>query len=167
MTDRAGSGVAPEAVVATAPAAALAALTLIWGYNWVVMKVALADSPPLTFAALRSGLSAAALFVVLLVMRKSLAPSGGRGRGLFFLGLFQTAGFVGMVSLSLAEGAAGKSAVLAYTMPFWTLLMASIMLDERVRCNVQTFAPIGTARSLRFLPSRTIRKPCPVSTSSS
>jgi drug/metabolite transporter (DMT)-like permease len=123
MTDKAASG--------TAPAAALGALTLIWGYNWVVMKVALADSPPLSFAALRSGLSAVALFVVLLLMRKPLAPT--RGRELIYLGVLQTAGFVGMVSLALDEGAAGKSAVLAYTMPFWTLVMASLMLDERVR----------------------------------
>ena len=32
--------------------------------------------------------------------------------------------------------------------------------------SAQTEAPMGTARSLRFLPSRTIRKPCSVSTSS-
>jgi drug/metabolite transporter (DMT)-like permease len=64
-------------------------------------------------------------------MRKPLAPT--RGRELIWLGLLQTAGFVGMVSLALDEGAAGKSAVLAYTMPFWTLVMASIMLNERVQ----------------------------------
>ena len=36
------------------PAAALAALTCIWGYNWVVIKIALVDAPPLTFSALRA-----------------------------------------------------------------------------------------------------------------
>ena len=113
------------------PAAALAALTAIWGYNWVVMKVALLDAPPLTFSALRSVLSAAALFVVLIVMRRPLKPV--RGGSLIVLGLLQTMGFVGLAALALEAGAAGKSAVLAYTMPFWTLLLAGPFLGERIR----------------------------------
>lgn len=113
------------------PAVALALLTLIWGYNWVVMKVALADATPLTFAALRSLLAAAALFVVLKLLRQPLAPR--RGAALIALGLLQTTGFVGFVALALVSGAAGKSAVLAYTMPFWTLVLAGLMLGERVR----------------------------------
>ena len=113
------------------PAAALAALTGIWGYNWVVMKVALVDSPALTFSALRSVLSAAALFVVLIAMRRPLAPA--RGRSLILFGLLQTMGFVGLAAMALEVGAAGKSAVLAYTMPFWTLLLAGPLLGERIR----------------------------------
>lgn len=113
------------------PAVALALLTGIWGYNWVVMKVALADATPLTFAALRSLLAAAALFVVLVLTRRPLAPR--RPGALVLLGLLQTTGFVGFVALALQSGAAGKSAVLAYTMPFWTLVLAGLMLGERVR----------------------------------
>lgn len=112
------------------PAAALVFLTGIWGYNWVVIKAALAYAPPLTFSALRSALSAAALFVVLVLMRRPLAPV--RGRALVLLGLLQTTGFVGLVALALEGGAVGKSAVLAYTMPFWTLLLARPLLGERV-----------------------------------
>lgn len=113
------------------PAAALAALTAIWGYNWVVMKVALADSPALTFSALRSVGSGAALFIVLLVLRRPLKPA--RGTSLVVLSIFQTMGFVGLAALALETGAAGKSAVLAYTMPFWTLLLAGPLLGEKVR----------------------------------
>jgi drug/metabolite transporter (DMT)-like permease len=113
------------------PVAALAALTGIWGYNWVVIKVALADASPLTFAALRSLLSAVLLFAVLLLTGRALAPV--RGRSMIVLGLLQTTGFVGLVALALESGAAGKSAVLAYTMPFWTLLLAGPLLGERVR----------------------------------
>jgi len=113
------------------PAAALAALTCIWGYNWVVMKVALIDAPPLTFSALRSVLSAAVLFVVLIAMRQPLKPA--RGGSIIVLGLLQTMGFVGLVALSLEAGAAGKNAVLAYTMPFWTLMLAGPLLGERIR----------------------------------
>lgn len=115
------------------PAAALAALTAIWGYNWIVMKIALIDAPALTFSALRSLLSAVALFVVILVLRRPLAPA--RGGSLLLLGLLQTMGFVGFAALALKTGAAGKSAVLAYTMPFWTLLLAGPLLGERMRAQ--------------------------------
>jgi drug/metabolite transporter (DMT)-like permease len=114
-----------------APAAALAALTAIWGYNWVVMKVALADSPALTFSALRSVGSAAALFAVLVALRRPMKPA--RGVSLVVLSMFQTMGFVGLAALALQTGAAGKSAVLAYTMPFWTLLLAGPLLGEKIR----------------------------------
>ena len=110
------------------PAIALVALAFIWGYNWVVMKVALVYAPPMTFTALRSLLSAAVLFAVLLVLRRPLRPV--RGWSLVLLGLLQTTGFVGFTALALETGAAGKSAVLAYTMPFWTLLMTGPLLGE-------------------------------------
>jgi drug/metabolite transporter (DMT)-like permease len=42
-------------------------------------------------------------------------------------------GFVGFAALALKTGAAGKSAVLAYTMPFWTLLLAGPLLGEHMR----------------------------------
>ncbi len=113
------------------PAAALTVLTAIWGYNWIVMKLALVDAPALTFSALRSLLSAVALFGVLIVLRRRLAPA--RGGSLVLLGLLQTMGFVGFAALALETGAAGKSAVLAYTMPFWTLLLAGPLLGERMR----------------------------------
>lgn len=112
------------------PAVALAALTAIWGYNWIVMKIALLDAPALSFAALRSLLSAIALFLVLAVLRQPFKPA--RGRSLALLGLLQTTGFVGFAALALETGAAGKSAVLAYTMPFWTLLLAAPLLGERL-----------------------------------
>ncbi len=110
------------------PASALLALAFIWGYNWVVMKVALEDAPPMTFTAVRSLLSAAVIFAVLLVLRRPLRPV--RGWSLVLLGLLQTTGFVGFTALALETGAAGKSAVLAYTMPFWTLLMTGPLLGE-------------------------------------
>jgi drug/metabolite transporter (DMT)-like permease len=118
---------------AIGPAIALAALTSLWGYNWVVIKIALADAPPLTFSAWRAGLSAVAFFILLIAMRQPLLPA--RGAALIVLGLLQTTGFVGLVALALENGAAGKSAVLAYTMPFWTLLLAGPLLGEHVRAT--------------------------------
>ncbi|MGD8324379.1 MAG: EamA family transporter [Gammaproteobacteria bacterium] len=121
----------PEKHPNLGPAAALVVLTAIWGYNWIVMKLALIDAPALTFSALRSLLSGGALFCVLILLRRPLAPA--RGASLVLLAVLQTMGFVGFTALALKTGAAGKSAVLAYTMPFWTLLLAGPLLGEYMR----------------------------------
>jgi len=109
---------------------ALMLLCLIWGYNWVVMKKALHFSGPFDFAALRTVLGALCLFIVMLVLKKPFRikeiPS------LIILGLLQTAGFTGLLIWALAEGGAGKTAVLTYTMPFWTMLFAWPLLGEKL-----------------------------------
>ncbi|MES2181647.1 MAG: EamA family transporter, partial [Pseudomonadota bacterium] len=53
--------------------AALMLLTLIWGYNWVVMKSALRYAGAFQFAALRVGLGAVCLFILLAILRKPLS----------------------------------------------------------------------------------------------
>ena len=53
--------------------AALFLLTLIWGYNWVVMKTAVQYASPFQFAALRTFLGALMLFLVLFLSKRPLA----------------------------------------------------------------------------------------------
>ena len=103
----------------------------VWGYGWVVTKVALGYSPPLTFAALRAALSIPCLFLVLVVARRPLRPPA-IGYTLV-IGLLQTTAFVGLTVWALSSGGAGKVAVLTYTMPFWLLLLAWAFLGERLR----------------------------------
>ena len=110
---------------------ALAVLSLVWGYNWVVMKEALRFSGPFTFTALRCLSGGVALLLILLAMRRSLAP--GTYVGVTILGLLQTSGFMGLATWALVSGGAGKTAVLVYTMPFWLLVMAWPLLGERIQ----------------------------------
>lgn len=114
-----------------APIAALLLLALIWGYSWVVMKIALRYSQPFTFAAMRSLLGAAALFMLLPILRRPLRPKALGPTAL--LGVLQTTGFVGLLTWALAGGGAGKTSTLIYTMPFWLLLMAWVFLGERLK----------------------------------
>jgi drug/metabolite transporter (DMT)-like permease len=110
---------------------ALVILGPVWGYGWVATKVALDYSDALTFAALRVPLSAACLFLVMIVLRRSLRPPPLGWTML--IGLLQTTLFVGLVITALAGAGAGKVSVLTYTMPFWLLLLARIFLGERLR----------------------------------
>jgi len=109
---------------------ALMLLCIIWGYNWVVMKNALHFSGPYDFAALRTILGALCLFIVMLILKKPFKIQ--EIPRLIVLGLLQTAGFTGLLVWALVEGGAGKTAVLTYTMPFWTMLLAWPLLGEKL-----------------------------------
>lgn len=110
---------------------ALFAIALIWGYNWVQMKIAVQYASPFAFAALRNLLGGLSLLLLMVWLRKPLEPKAVPGT--FLLGTFQMAGMYGFATLALVSGGAGKTAVLVYTMPFWSLLFAWIALGERVR----------------------------------
>lgn len=113
------------------PLAALGLLSLIWGYNWVVMKIALASCPPLLFASLRVLGGALVLFPILVLLGKPLKMPPWRY--VLPLGLFQSTGFLGLTLLALEFGGAGKTAVLVYMMPLWLILLAWPFLGERIR----------------------------------
>jgi drug/metabolite transporter (DMT)-like permease len=110
---------------------ALLLLALIWGYNWVVMKIAVRDAPAFTFAALRNVFGSLSIFLVMALRRQSLRPQALRGTALF--GLLQSGGSIGLCTWALVQGGAGKTAILTYTMSFWTLLFARLFLGERLR----------------------------------
>ncbi|WP_036300732.1 DMT family transporter [Methylotenera sp. L2L1] len=110
---------------------ALIVLTIIWGYNWVVMKSALQYAGPFQFAALRVFLGAIVLFVVIYATKRPLGLK--EFPTMLVLGLLQTVGFTGLLVWALVEGGAGKTAVLTYTMPFWVMLFAWPMLGEKVQ----------------------------------
>lgn len=110
----------------------LGALMLLWGYNWVMMKIALRYAAPFDFAALRTFGAALCLLLPLLLFKRS-AFWPRYPRATLLLGLLQTACFVGLVNLALVHGDAGKSSVLVYTMPFWIVLLAPLVLHETFR----------------------------------
>jgi len=108
---------------------ALALMSLIWSFNWIVMKRALHYIGPLDFSALRTVLGTALLFLLLAWRRETLAPTPLRDT--ILIGLAQTGAFQLLVQMSLVEGGAGKMALLAYTMPFWVIAFAWALLGER------------------------------------
>jgi len=109
----------------------LAALTLIWSYNWVVMKSALQYMGAFEFSALRCTLGSILLLVVLRLRGQSLKPTPFIPTAI--VGILQMGGMVGFSQWALVSGGAGKVAVLAYTMPFWIILLAALVLGEKIR----------------------------------
>jgi len=108
----------------------LGVIAPVWGYSWVVSKVALGYARPFTFVALITAFGAACLFAVLLATRRSLSPPPLAW--VVPIGLLQTALFNCLAIVALDAGGAGKVSVLAYTMPFWLLILAWLFLGERL-----------------------------------
>ena len=116
---------------ASGPIAALAAMVLIWGYSWVVMKLALRHAHPFDFATLRVAIGCALLFAIVKLRGRSLLL--GTYRMAILLGLLQVALFVALSHFALLEAGSGKTSVLVFTMPFWMIVFAHFILHERMR----------------------------------
>jgi drug/metabolite transporter (DMT)-like permease len=110
---------------------AMGITVLIWAYSWIVMKQVLAYIGPFDFVALRYVLGTLILFGALLATRQSLRPPPWLPT--ILVGLMQTAAFQGLGQLALVNGGAGHVVLLAYAMPFWAVLLAWVILDERPR----------------------------------
>ncbi len=130
------------------PALALAILSLTWGYTWVLAKQGLQYAPPFAFAAERCVGGALSLVLALKLMGKPLklvAPWPTVG-----IALTQITGFMVFQTWALVEGGPGKTAVLIFTMPIWTLLLAWPLLGERVR-GKQWLAAASTLTGLLLI----------------
>jgi drug/metabolite transporter (DMT)-like permease len=89
-----------------------------------------------------------ALFVALKLMGRPLrlvAPGATLA-----LGLVQITGFMALSTWALVEGGPGKTAVLIFTMPIWTLLLAWPILGERIR-GAQWLAAASTLTGLLLI----------------
>jgi len=113
------------------PILALVVLSLIWGYTWVMAKQALTFAPPFSFAAQRCVGGALVLLLVVKLTGRSLRPAAPLAT--IGIGLVQVAGFMLLQTWALVEGGPGKTAVLIFTMPIWTLLLARLFLKEDIR----------------------------------
>lgn len=108
---------------------ALVILILIWAYSWIVMKQVMQYAGPFEFAALRYIGGAVVLFGLLLVRRESLRPTPLMLT--LAVGVCQTTVFQALSQWALVSGGAGHTSLLAYTMPFWAIVLAWLLLREQ------------------------------------
>lgn len=108
---------------------ALVVMVLVWAYSWVVMKQSTLYAGPFAFVALRYCIGTIVLFLALIVLRAPLKPPPWGPT--LLVGLLQTGAFNGLVQWAVVQGGAGRVSLLAYTMPFWSILFAWWLLHER------------------------------------
>jgi len=121
---------------------ALVLVPIFWGYNWVVMKRAMAFMGAFEFATWRFVPSSLILLGAMVVTRRPLwiRPMWPVIVG----GILQTAANTALLLWALRFGPAGRSALLCYTMPFWVLAFAWPLLGERPS-RAQAIAVVAAA----------------------
>ncbi len=110
----------------------LGALTLIWGFNWTAMKVAISEVPPFTFRTLCLGIGSGLLFAFLRTSGQSLAIPRGQWGRLALTAFFTITCWNVLVVFGLQHIPSGRAAILAYTMPAWGIPLSVLVLGERM-----------------------------------
>ncbi|MBX6321768.1 MAG: DMT family transporter [Rhodospirillaceae bacterium] len=110
----------------------LAAIVLMWGLNWPIMKIGLVSITPLWFSVARFALGAVVLFAWLAATGRLVAPARADWPVVLSVGLMQMATQTTLNSVGLTHVPAGRSAVLAYTVPIWVAPGAALFLGERL-----------------------------------
>ena len=118
--------------------APIAVLTLIWGCNWPILKIGVTALPPLTFRALTLPFAAIGLLTVAYISGDRIRISREWWSRVAALGLLNIAGWNGFVLFGVQQLPAGRSAILAYTMPLWATAIAAVVLHE----------PLGKRKSI-------------------
>ncbi len=110
----------------------IAILTLVWGCNWPVLKLAVMEVAPLTFRTITLPFAAAGMLLVSKASGESIGvPRDWWGR-VAVLAFLNIAGWNAFVLFGVQQLPAGRSAIIAYTMPIWAMLIALAVLHEPV-----------------------------------
>jgi drug/metabolite transporter (DMT)-like permease len=123
--------------------ALLAALTLVWGTNWPLFRIALEELPVATF---RTGVLSMAIVVLWLVMRlrgESFAVPKGRWPHLILASLMNLIIWNIATSLAVLHIPSGHASVLAYTMPLWVALLGFVVFRQPLNGRLLTAIAIG------------------------
>jgi drug/metabolite transporter (DMT)-like permease len=126
------AGPASKPLSRTTAYALLAALVLIWGLNWPIMKLVVGAMPPLWFVVTRLTVGAACLFAFLLATGRLARPTRADWPVVVSVSLFQMWLFMGLSTIGLQFVPAGRSAILSYTMPLWVFPAAVLLFGERL-----------------------------------
>ena len=123
----------------------LAGLTLVWGFNWTAIKVAIADIAPFTFRTLCLGLGSGVLFAFLRAGGQPLAIPRDQWARLALISLFSITCWNLLVVFGLQLLPSGRAAILAYTMPAWSIPLSVLLLGERMTLRKLLGLALGMA----------------------
>ena len=129
----------------------LAALTLGWGFNWPMMKLALTELSPWTFRAACLAFGAAGLFMIARAQGLRIRPRRERWTRLVSASLFNVTGWNLLIAYGVSILPSGRSAILAYTMPMWTVCLSALFLHERLTARKLVGVFLGGAALLLLL----------------
>jgi len=123
----------------------LAALTLVWGTNWPLFRIALEELPVLTFRSIVLIVGSLTIGAILLVRGESFAVPPGRWPALVLGSAMNILIWNIATSLAVLYIPSGHASVLAYTMPLWVALIGFVAFGQRLTGRLLAAILIGAA----------------------
>ncbi len=129
----------------------LVALTLGWGFNWPMIKLALSELPVFSFrsACLLGG--AAGLFAIAAHSRLPMRVPRGQWGRLLLIALFNITVWNVCIAYGIGYMSSGRAAILAYTMPLWSVPLSAWLLKERISARRIAGVALGMGGMLLLL----------------
>ena len=116
----------------TAAKLLLVLLCIVWGVTWPIMRIALSEVPPFTMRTTSSFAGGLALFAVALFMRRNMQLPGLKGwLHVIVASVLNVASFSVFSAFAQLSAATSRVAILSYTMPIWSVVLAWLFLGER------------------------------------
>ncbi|CAN5922447.1 EamA family transporter [soil metagenome] len=129
----------------------LALLTLVWGTNWPMFKIALDELPVLTFRSIVLACACLMLTTILVVRRESFAVPKGKWPALIAASMMNLLVWNIATSFAVLYIPSGHASVLAYTMPLWVALIGFAVYGQRMTGRLLVAILIGAAAVLALM----------------
>jgi len=123
----------------------LVALTLMWGVNWPMMKFSLRELSPLWFRAWTMTGGALVLLAFFAWRGVDLRLPRARWLSIAWLALPNILGWHGLSIVGLSGLPSGRAAILGFTMPVWTVMVAILLGEQRLSRRVFISVVAATA----------------------
>lgn len=105
----------------------LGLMAIVWGVHWTILKVALGEVPPFTYAVLRVAVGGVAIAAGLAAVGRLHRPARADLPIVLTYGLIGIAATVAFANLGLARITAGHASILAYTLPLWVVPIMAVV----------------------------------------
>jgi drug/metabolite transporter (DMT)-like permease len=110
----------------------LTLLTLVWGFNWPVMKLGVTGFPPLTYRMLCLLIGTPVLGLVLLALKVPFKVPRQYWKELLILSIFSMFFWHALIIIAVSLLSSGRSAILGYTMPIFSAIIGAVIFKTQL-----------------------------------
>ena len=123
----------------------VALIGVLWGLNWPAVKFMLTEMPPLTIRSFAFPFAAVLLALISSARGEHLLPARHEWAPLIITGVLVIFGFNMLTVLGQTLTETSKAAIIAYTMPALTAMLAAVFLGERLETRHKLALVLGMA----------------------
>ncbi|MDH3662846.1 MAG: DMT family transporter [Alphaproteobacteria bacterium] len=143
--DAAGGGLSRAGILL------LVVLSLTWGVNWPMMKLALAEIPVWTFRTLCLMVGGSTLLLITRLSGQAVTFPRRQFAAIALVSLFNITGWHLCSAYGLLHTGGGRAAIIGYTMPLWTSLLSVVILKTNPNARQIMALILGMASLLTLL----------------